>query len=77
MAKHILEIGQMKKRTIPYRILKANDPLFTGSPQVFVPISRPSTASSTKRTDGEPKKTIEIVVTEEEANLEKQGDRES
>lgn len=33
--------------------LKPDDPIFTGGPQVFVPVSRPSTDASTKSTDGE------------------------
>lgn len=37
---------------ITRRELKPDDPIFTNGPQVFVPVSRPSTATSAKDTDG-------------------------
>lgn len=33
--------------------LGPDDPIFSQGPQIFVPVSRPSTAGSTKNTDGE------------------------
>jgi len=35
------------------RELKPDDPIFSGQPQIFKPVSRPSTTSSTDDTDGE------------------------